>query len=90
MDPKVYRHLREIALMVFSVLPSGSSCERNFSSFGFIQSKLRNRLSDGKTEKLVFLYSNMKELDKVSAEEEELVEDEDVVDFPDFSQFSLN
>ena len=70
---------------------SGSSCERNFSSFGFIQSKLRNRLSDGKTEKLVFVYSNMKELDKVSAEEEEeLVEDEDIVDFPDFSQFSLN
>ena len=91
MDPKVYGHLREIALMVFSVLPSGSSCERNFSSFGFIQSKLRNRLSDGKTEKLVFVYSNMKELDKVSAEEEEeLVEDEDIVDFPDFSHFSLN
>ena len=94
-DVKSYPFLTEIALRVFSVLVSASSCERNWSSFGFIQNKLRNRLSDHKTQKLVFVHSNMKELHKnatkkrkrvvVAEDEEGDEEDGGMVDFPSIS-----
>lgn len=61
---KAFPHLTELAYMVFSVLVSASSSERNWSTFGLIQSKLRNRLGDAKTRKLVFVHCNMRELDK--------------------------
>jgi hypothetical protein len=65
---------------VFALSPSASSCERNWSSFGFIQNKLRNRLSDEKTQKLVFIFVNMKMLDK---QKNRVGYIEDEVDFPD-------
>lgn len=37
---------------------SASSCERNWSAFGFIHSKSRNRLSSKKAEELVYVFSN--------------------------------
>jgi hypothetical protein len=60
----------------FSSLVSASSSERNWSTFGFIQSKLRNRLGDAKTTKLVFVHCNiMRELDKKRKRTPEEVED---------------
>jgi hypothetical protein len=38
---------------------SAGACERNWSSFEFIHSKRRNRLTPGLAEDLVFIFSNM-------------------------------
>ena len=48
--------LFQVAERVFSFVPVASASERNWSCFGFIHSKLRARLYNDKTEKLVFLY----------------------------------
>ena len=45
--------LQKLALQVFSLAASSAASERNFSTFGFIHSKLRNRLSQDAVEKLV-------------------------------------
>jgi hypothetical protein len=42
----------------FTMATSSAASERNFSTFGFIHSKLRNFLSNGKVEKLVFMKQN--------------------------------
>ena len=74
-DVKSIPHLTEIAYRVFSSLVSASSSERNWSTFGFIQSKLRNRLGDAETTKLLFVHCNMRELDKKRKRTPEEVED---------------
>jgi hypothetical protein len=50
--------LQQIALKIFSLAPASASCERSFSSQGFIHSKLRNRLGPEKVEKLLFIRWN--------------------------------
>src|ERR1035438_1084974 len=50
--------LQQIALKVFSLPASSAASERNFSTFGFIHSKLRNRLQPNKVEQLVYIKSN--------------------------------
>jgi hypothetical protein len=37
---------------------SSSAMERNFSTFGFVHTKHRNRLSDAKVKKLVYVKTN--------------------------------
>jgi hypothetical protein len=44
---------------------SASSCERNWSAFEFIHSKKRNRLSSNKASDLVYVYCNLRLLDKI-------------------------
>lgn len=48
---------------------SSSSSERNFSSYGFIHNKLRNRLTDGRANKLVFRFCNLPILDNILSDE---------------------
>lgn len=50
--------LQSIALLLFSLVPSAASAERNFSTFGFVHSKLRNRLGADTVAKLVFIKQN--------------------------------
>jgi hAT family C-terminal dimerisation region len=50
---------QEVAIKLFSMATSSASCERNFSTMGFIHSKLRNSLSPATVEKLVFIKSNI-------------------------------
>lgn len=50
---------RKLALRVFSVPTSSAASERSWSIHSFIHSKLRNRLSNDRAEKLVFVYTNM-------------------------------
>mgnify|MGYP002804591960 CR=1 FL=1 len=50
--------LRNLAIRVFSMATSAAASERNFSTFGFIHSKLRNRLSPEKVKKLVYIKTN--------------------------------
>ncbi|KAF0461297.1 zinc finger bed domain-containing protein 1-like [Gigaspora margarita] len=53
-------NLSEVALKVFSIPASSASSERNWSTFGFIYSKNRNRLDDKRVKKLVYLYWNLR------------------------------
>ena len=46
--------LSNLALRVFSMAASSASSERNFSTFGFVHSKLGNRLGPDKVKKLVY------------------------------------
>ncbi len=53
---KRYPILSAIAHQVLSIPSTSAASERNWSSFGFIHSKLHNRLEDSKVEKCVYLY----------------------------------
>ena len=48
-----------IASRLLSVPCSSAACERNWSSFGLIHTKLRNKLLSGRVEKLVAIRSNL-------------------------------
>ena len=45
---------------------SASACETNWSSFEYIYSKRRNKLSTAKAEKLVYVHSNLKLFNQIS------------------------
>ncbi|CAG8628838.1 2135_t:CDS:2 [Dentiscutata erythropus] len=49
-----------IALRILSIPPTSAACERNWSTFGFIHNKLRNRLNDPKVEKCVYIQWNLR------------------------------
>ena len=53
-------NLRRIAMRVLSQTSSSSGCERNWSTFAQIHTKVRNRLNYAKLEKLVFAQYNMR------------------------------
>lgn len=55
-------NVQKIALKVFSMACSTASCERNFSTFGFIHSKIRNSLSEESVRKLVYVKTNALQL----------------------------
>jgi hypothetical protein len=50
--------LQPFAIKILSAVPSACACERNWSSFGFIQSQLRNKLRPENAKELVEVYCN--------------------------------
>ncbi|MQM01956.1 hypothetical protein Taro_034717 [Colocasia esculenta] len=52
--------LREIAIRVLSQTSSSSGCERNWSTFALIHTKVRNRLSHRRLDNLVYVHYNMR------------------------------
>ncbi|CAB4039334.1 hypothetical protein DYB30_009596, partial [Paramuricea clavata] len=50
--------LQDLATHVFSMAASSAASERSFSTFGFIHTKLRNRLGPEKVKKLVYIKTN--------------------------------
>ncbi|RWR73239.1 hypothetical protein CKAN_00150000 [Cinnamomum micranthum f. kanehirae] len=52
--------LRTIAIKVLSQTTSSSNCERNWSTFSFIHTRPRNRLTMQKLNKLVYIHYNLK------------------------------
>jgi hAT family C-terminal dimerisation region len=50
--------IANVALKVFSIPASTAASERNFSVYGFIHSKLRNKLDSKTVDKLVYLKAN--------------------------------
>ena len=58
--------LQPTAIQVFSLAPSSAASERNFSTFGFIHSKLRNSLSPDKVRKLVYIKTNCRQLERTN------------------------
>lgn len=53
-------NLRKIAMRILSQTASSSGCERNWSTFALIHTKVRNRLNYQKLERLVFAQYNMR------------------------------
>jgi len=58
--------LKALALKLLGQPTSSSSCERNWSTYGFINSALRNRLTPPHAEDLVFVHNNMHLLSRKS------------------------
>jgi len=58
--------LKSLALKLLGQPASSSSCERNWSTYGFIDSVTRNRLTPPRAEDLVFVHSNMRLLSRKS------------------------
>ncbi|WVZ69524.1 hypothetical protein U9M48_018297 [Paspalum notatum var. saurae] len=52
--------LQRVARRLLSQCASSSGCERNWSTFAYIHTKLRNRLSHRKLDKLVFVNYNLR------------------------------
>ena len=50
--------LQGVALRLFSMATFSAASERNFSTFGFIHSKLRNSLTYEHVKKLVYIKTN--------------------------------
>jgi hypothetical protein len=57
--------LTNIARALLSLPSSSAAAERNWSTYGLIHSKLRNRLSPDRLKKLVYIYFNLRALAKV-------------------------
>ncbi|TVU26605.1 hypothetical protein EJB05_29159, partial [Eragrostis curvula] len=55
-----YQELQKIARRIVSQCMSSSGCERNWSTFALVHTKLRNRLGYDKLHKLVYVHYNLK------------------------------
>jgi hypothetical protein len=53
-------YLQSFATRILSQVASSSSAERNWNTYGFIQSVKRNRLGPQKAEGLVYVHSNLR------------------------------
>lgn len=56
--------LRKLAVLVLPLVSSASSCERNWSAYGFVYNRLRNKLKLERAESLVYVYQNLRLLAK--------------------------
>jgi hypothetical protein len=52
--------LQQLAVKIFLIPTSSAAAERNFSNFGFIHNKIRNRLRNDRVKKLVYIYGNLR------------------------------
>lgn len=52
--------LQQLAIKVLLIPTSSAAAERNFSNFGFIHNKIRNRLKNDRVKKLVYIYGNLR------------------------------
>lgn len=59
--------LQNLAVRVLSQTASSSEAERNWSLFGFIQDKKRYSLKASTMEKLVYIHTNTRLMDKITA-----------------------
>ena len=55
-----YPLLSSVAIKVLSIPASSAASERNWSTYNFIHSKLRNRMVIDRAEKLVYIYWNIR------------------------------
>jgi len=58
--------LQKVAMDILSLVVGACSCERKWSAFDFIHSKKRNKLSPAKAEELVYVFSNLRLLRRVT------------------------
>lgn len=76
-DGNSWPTLKTIATKVFSLVSSSAASERNFSTFGFIHSKLRNKLNPETVRKLVYIKCNSSQLEEAVNFESEDDSDDD-------------
>ncbi|XP_042394012.1 uncharacterized protein LOC121984907 [Zingiber officinale] len=74
-------NLKKIAVRILSQTTSSSGCERNWSTFSLIHTKVRNRLSYRRLEKMVYVHYNMRLQLRATTEENEEQESGDVDPF---------
>ncbi|CAB4403798.1 unnamed protein product, partial [Rhizophagus irregularis] len=55
-----YPILSDVAIRILSILATSAASERNWSTFGFIHSKLRNKLHEKRVEKIVYMFWNLR------------------------------
>jgi hypothetical protein len=79
-----FPRLHKVLLRIFSCVPSSAACERNFSGFGYLNTKLRNRLHKPKLRMLGYIYSNSRalKLNNYDPFEEEDENAEEVIEGP--------
>ncbi|OWY97613.1 Transposase [Phytophthora megakarya] len=80
---KHYDLLQSVAKQLFRYTGSTAAAERNFSTHAFIHSKLRNRLSPDRVEKLVYIFFNAKNVNNEDLDSTRTLKievDEDVKD----------
>ena len=66
--------LRDLAIWVFSMAASAAAAsEHNFSTFGFIHSKLGDRLAPEKVKKLVYIKTNAIQMEGTSCYVDDLM-----------------
>lgn len=58
--------LQAVAMEILSLVSGACSCERTWSAYEFIHSKKRNKLSSSKAEELVYVFSNLRLLRKLT------------------------
>lgn len=63
---KRYPLISSIALKLLSIPATSAASERNWSTYKFIHSKLRNRLINDRAEKLVYIYWNLRILKELN------------------------
>ena len=63
--------LRPLAIKLLAQCASNSSSERNWSTYKYIHSTIRNRLLADRAEKLVYMYCNEKILNILESEDYE-------------------
>lgn len=68
-DGQCWPFLQKVAMKIFSLAVSSASSERNFSTFGFVHSKLRNQLEEDTVKKLVFVKTNVNQLNSLPCDE---------------------
>jgi hypothetical protein len=61
--------LQSVAVKVLSQCTAASACERSWSTFDFVHTKRRNRLTAERSSDLVFVFSNLRMLDKMVEED---------------------
>ena len=74
---KEFPLLASLAMKIFSCVPSSAGAERNFSAMGWFHSAIRNRLSAGKVQKMVFVKQNESTANE-RAEANEALRDEEL------------
>jgi hypothetical protein len=57
-DGSAWPELQNVCVKLFTLATSSASSERNFSTMGFVHSKLRNSLGPDTVEKLVYIKTN--------------------------------
>ena len=67
----------ELALCVFSMAASAAASEHNFSTFGFVHSKLCNCLAPEKVKKLVYIKTNAIQMEGISQHADDMSDDDD-------------
>jgi hAT family protein len=63
-DSEDHNELARLAVRIFETIANSVASERAFSAMNLIVTKLRNRLSAEKADKLIYIYMNQRVLDK--------------------------